>query len=53
MFEYDPQYETKVETAKPLEPWRQVLLDAADYMEKHGKCEDDMGDRPPLRGVRT
>lgn len=22
-----------------LEPWRQLLLDAADYMEQHGKCE--------------
>lgn len=22
-----------------LEPWRQVLLDAADYMETHGHCK--------------
>jgi len=26
------------QTTKTLEPWRQLLLDAADYMEVHGHC---------------
>lgn len=34
----------QVET-KPLatEPWRQVLLDAADYIEAHGWCPETSG----------
>lgn len=28
-----------------LEPWRQELLNAADYMERHGQCHYDLEDR--------
>ncbi len=34
---YDPNKFKQYE-APTIEPWRQMLLDAADYMEKHGKC---------------
>lgn len=34
---YDPKWEVPVE-AKPIEPWRKLLLDAADYMESNGFC---------------
>ena len=33
--ETKPEGEAQTE----LEPWRQLLLDAADYMEKHGHCK--------------
>ncbi len=26
------------QTVKTIEPWRQLLLDAANYMQKHGHC---------------
>lgn len=29
---------------KPLEPWRQHLLDAAAYMEEHGYCKNSATD---------
>lgn len=32
---FDPKWEKQVE-AKPLEPWRKILLDAADIIERHG-----------------
>lgn len=35
---YDPQCKPEVEV-KQLEPWRQLLLDGADYIEAHGWCQ--------------
>jgi hypothetical protein len=32
--------ETKPEVA--TEPWRKVLLDAADYIDAHGWCQNDL-----------
>lgn len=38
----DPRWdETKTTT---LEPWRRLLLDAADYMETHGHCKANFWD---------
>ena len=42
---YDPKWEVQVET-KPIEPWRRILLNAADFMERRGHvkgslCDDD------------
>lgn len=37
-----------------LEPWRQALLDAADYMERHGHCKfvlQDSGGAVCLQGA--
>lgn len=31
-------------TEVTLEPWRQVLLDAADYIETYGWCQHDIRD---------
>lgn len=42
-----PQGEVQTPTTPVLEPWRQLLLDAADVMEHFGKCNgnyyDEMG----------
>lgn len=35
---YDPKWEQKTET-KPIEPWRQQLLDAAALIEARGHCK--------------
>ena len=35
--------ETKREGETTIEPWRKVLLDAADYIEKHGWCQGRIG----------
>lgn len=40
--------ETKVPEVRPLERWRQCLLDGADLIEKHGWRQFDLGD--PTRG---
>lgn len=34
---YDPKWDAAQETV--LEPWQQLLLDGADYIEKHGWCQ--------------
>lgn len=34
---WDP---TKDKTTKPLEPWRRVLLDAADLIDEKGHCQN-------------
>jgi hypothetical protein len=39
---FDPHCKPEVEVK--LEPWRQQLLDAADYMEQHGHCKRTMQD---------
>ncbi len=28
------------EVAVPVKPWRRLLLDAADYIDQHGWCQD-------------
>lgn len=35
---YDPKWEVKTK-APTIEPWRQVLLDAADLLEREGHCK--------------
>jgi hypothetical protein len=35
---FDPKWEEKIEVK--LEPWQQILIDAADIIEKHGWIKD-------------
>jgi hypothetical protein len=37
---FDPNWK-KPEAKVQLEPWRQLLLDAADYIEVNGWCQND------------
>jgi len=39
---YDPKWEAPAET-KPIEQWRKLLLDAADYIESHGLASLESG----------
>jgi hypothetical protein len=47
----------KIEVPVVVEPWRKVLLDAADYIDVHGWCRggygDDGGPRCILGAIRS